>query len=94
MPKIQRLSWQAITLALGTYLSYAIGQFDDLIKILAVVVIVDFITGILASIINEKTSSNKCFKGIVKKCCYLMLVIVGHSLDVIYPQESIVFRDS
>lgn len=93
MPKIEKFSWQAFILAISTGLSYCLGGIDQLAVVLGICMIADFITGILASVINGNTESKKCFRGIVKKCCYLVLVVVGHCIDVAYPQDTIVFRD-
>ena len=48
--------------------------------------VIDFITGILKSIVNKELNSQICLKGIVKKCCYFILVIVAVALDRLYPE--------
>lgn len=46
--------------------------------------IVDYITGLMASSSrNEKISSYKSFKGISKKICMYLLIVVGFMIDII-----------
>ena len=43
--------------------------------------ILDFITGIIVSVIQKKTSSRSCAKGIAKKVLMLFIVIMAHIID-------------
>lgn len=46
--------------------------------------IIDYITGLMASSSrNEKISSYKSFKGISKKICMYLLIVVGFMVDII-----------
>ena len=48
-------------------------------------IVLDFITGILSAIYNRELESRACLKGIIKKSCYFLLVIVAHELDTLVP---------
>ncbi len=53
---------------------------------------IDFVTGIASACVNGKLKSSKCFKGIVKKCCYLCLVIIGVAIDLLIQNDTVVVR--
>lgn len=50
-------------------------------------IVLDFITGILSAICNQELESKECIKGIIKKVCYFLLVIVAHALDTLIPTD-------
>ena len=50
-------------------------------------IVLDFITGILSAIYNRELESRACLKGIIKKSCYFLLVIVAHELDTLVPND-------
>lgn len=51
-------------------------------KLLLALIIFDYITGVLAAAIDHKLSSKAGFRGIIKKVMILILVSVGHLVDV------------
>lgn len=72
---------QAVLTAAFTALTYYIGQLSIPIIVLAVVMIIDYITGMISAWHNSELSSKKGLFGIVKKLCYLALVCVGMGVD-------------
>ena len=50
-------------------------------------IVLDFITGILSAIYNKELESRACLRGIIKKSCYFLLVIVAHGLDTLVPND-------
>ncbi|MBR1486819.1 MAG: phage holin family protein [Synergistaceae bacterium] len=58
-----------------TILSWFFGNFDGAIQILLACVIVDYITGIAAAIVQEKFETRICCKGIGRKV--IMFALVG-----------------
>ena len=69
-----------------TFVSYLLNGWDTALQTLCLFMVIDFVTGILKSIINKKLNSEDCLKGIVKKCCYFLLVIIAVALDRLYPE--------
>lgn len=65
-------------------LTFAIGLmngFDVALKSLVIIMVCDYITGILSAIYNKKLSSKIGAKGIAKKCGYFLAVILACVLD-------------
>lgn len=68
--------------AIGTVLTYFMG-WGDAVEALLVLMVLDYITGMLAAYINPnlRLNSERGLRGICKKIMILMLVVVGHELE-------------
>ena len=71
----------AIT-ALGGCMGYFLGEMDGLMIALIVLMILDYVSGLLCAIADKKLSSAVGFKGICKKVFILMLVGVSNIIDL------------
>lgn len=65
----------------GGFIGGIMGGFDGLIYSLIAFVLIDYLTGIMAAIVDRQLSSEIGFKGIFKKVSIFMLVAVGHIID-------------
>lgn len=66
---------------IGAVVGYLFGGWSILLQILLALVIIDYISGLLASGVEGKLSSKIGFKGIAKKIMIFCLVAVGHLVD-------------
>lgn len=74
-------TWHSvIALAIGSISAYMRLMFVPL-AILIVVMIIDYMSGMIKAWGNDELSSKVGLKGIVKKLCYLMLVCVAGVVD-------------
>ena len=69
--------------------SYVWGGADILFKTLIILIVFDYITGILAAIYTKTLSSKTGFKGLLKKIVILILVATAHWIGVVTGAESI-----
>ena len=79
------LIWTKIQIAitaLGGWLGYFLGGLDGLLIALLVFVALDYVTGVMCAISDHRLSSSVGFRGICRKMLILMLVGIGHVLDV------------
>ena len=79
------LIWTKIQIAitaLGGWLGYFLGGLDGLLIALLVFVALDYVTGVMCAISDHKLSSAVGFRGICRKVLILMLVGIGHVLDI------------
>lgn len=67
----------------GSIASLLFGGLSKLLFFLIAFVIVDYITGVLAAIVEKKLSSRVGFKGIAQKVFIFALVSIAHVLDII-----------
>lgn len=70
-----------ITGTLATTLVYFLGGWDIALQTLIIVVVLDYVTGVLKAIYNKKVNSTVGLKGIVKKLGYFIIVAVAVILD-------------
>lgn len=70
---------------------YLLGGWDISLRSLIILMIIDYITGILSAIKNKKLSSEIGFWGIVKKILMLVIVSIGVEVDRLTGQTG-VFR--
>lgn len=73
---------KALFCAIGGYIVWFLGGFDGVLIALSVFVIVDYLTGIVAAIIEKKLSSKIGAKGIAKKVLIFFLVGIATILDL------------
>ena len=73
-------AWGTITGAVGTIAGYIFGAWNPAIEALVITMIIDYIS---AAYLNPDLtlSSQRGFRGILKKIMILMLVSLGHFLD-------------
>lgn len=74
--------FQSIVTVLGGFVGWFIGGVDGLIYALITFVVIDYITGIMAAVIQKKVSSAVGFKGIFKKIVIFFMVCIGNIIDV------------
>jgi toxin secretion/phage lysis holin len=67
----------------GSIASLLFGGISKLLLFLVAFVIVDYITGVLAALVEKKLSSRVGFKGIAQKVFIFALVSIAHVLDTI-----------
>lgn len=60
---------------------FLIGEFDGLFKALLVLIVADYITGVIVAAVKKKLSSEIGAKGIAKKVLMLIVVAAAHVLD-------------
>lgn len=72
----------AATGAGGAIVSYFLG-WNEALEALLVLMVIDYITGLLAAYINPnlQLNSNRGFKGICKKIMILLLIALAHELE-------------
>lgn len=72
---------QIIFSAIGAYFGGLLGGIDGFLYALSIIVIIDYITGIMVAISEKKLSSEIGFKGIARKVLIFLLVGVANIID-------------
>lgn len=79
------MNWEVLykttTAGIGAIFGYFFGGWTVLLQVLLALVIVDYLTGLLASAVEGKLSSRIGYRGIAKKLMIFCLVAVGHLVD-------------
>lgn len=76
--------------AILTVFVYLLGGFDIALQSLIVVMIIDYLTGIASAFYNKELSSKAGLKGIIKKVCYLLIVVLSVIIDNLTGQAGII----
>ncbi len=84
--------FDSVTAVVGTAITYLIGQWDAPLIVLLCFMAADYITGVLAAIVSKKLSSSIGFKGLAKKSCILLILIVAVLLDHLLNGDEWLFR--
>ena len=63
-------------------LSFVYGEMTPLLITLFVIIVLDYITGVLKAFITKELSSNIGFRGILKKVLILCVVGLAHLIDI------------
>ncbi len=72
---------QIIVTALGGFIGWFLGGLDGFLYALIILVVADYITGIMCAIVDKELSSEIGYRGIFKKVLIFILVGVGHMVD-------------
>jgi len=78
----------------GAAASFLFGGWSALLSILLAFVVIDYITGCIASGVHGKLNSQIGWKGIAKKVAIFFIVAVAHMVDVALGGETSMFRDA
>lgn len=76
----------------GGIISYLLGGWDIILTTLAIFMVLDYITGMIASFIEKTWNSEKGAIGLIKKGTIVLLVILGVFLDRLLSGDKWVFR--
>lgn len=67
--------------AIGGLIGSIFGEVDGVLYALFIFLIIDYVTGIFAAVVEKQLSSSIGFRGIFKKIAILFLVSIGHMID-------------
>lgn len=87
---MEKFSINLIFSTLATVATTIFGGFDLALQSLLIIILIDYITGVLSAIYNKKLSSKIGLKGILKKFCYLLIVSLAVVLDNLLQLNSII----
>ena len=73
---------QTLIAMIGGELGYFLGGFDGLFAVLAMMIVVDYITGVMVAIKEKRVSSKIGFTGICRKILILLFVGIANMLDM------------
>lgn len=82
---------------IGSVIANALGGWDNAAKTLVVLMVVDFVMGVLCALVFGRSNksatgalcSAACWQGITKKVCTGLIVVVAHRIDIIVGSDYI-----
>lgn len=85
-------SFKAVTAFLCTAFSFVFGNMDGMFIALIALIVLDYISGVIAAIAEKKLSSSVGARGIAKKLFMLLIVAVANIVDINVIGEGHVLR--
>ena len=82
---------------LGATVAEALGGWDNAVITLIAFMAIDFVMGLICALVfgksnksaNGSLSSSACWKGLIKKVCTLLIVVVAQRIDILTGSEYI-----
>jgi toxin secretion/phage lysis holin len=78
---LKEIGFNTVIATIGTAVSAWLGGWDAALKVLVVLMIVDYATGFLGAVKQERVNSNTMFWGGIRKGLILAVVVVAVLLD-------------
>jgi len=73
--------FKTILVAIGGVIGYFFGGLDMLLKVIVILAILDYTSGIVAAYVNNELKSKVGFKGIAKKVMLFLLIAAASWVD-------------
>lgn len=74
--------WENVSVVVLAVLGFLLGELNMIVQTLAIVVILDYISGILKAWYFRVCDSNISYKGVLKKVSYFIVVAMAHWIDL------------
>lgn len=84
--------FKTLIAGIGTGFTWLFGAWDTALQVLVILIIADYITGIMKGWINKELSSDIGLKGIARKAIIFIVLIVAVCLDKLLNSGAWVFR--
>lgn len=75
-------------------IAYLIGGADKIIVALSILMIIDYVSGVMVGFNTKEINSQRAYKGLFKKVGMLMMIIVAVQIDIITGNENFFMRNS
>ena len=66
---------------IGGYIGWVVGGIDGFMYALIMFVVIDYITGVMVSILDKQVSSDIGFRGIFRKVLIFAMIAIGNVID-------------
>ena len=73
---------QTLIVMIGGWLGYFVGGMDGLLSVLVIMIVIDYVTGVMVGMAEKKISSKIGFIGICRKILIIMFVGIANVLDL------------
>lgn len=84
--------FNTIGAVIGLGITCLVGGWDSTLKILVLLMAIDYITGLVKGINDKELSSEIGSKGLIKKATIFIVIILAHQIDIIASKETPLFK--
>ena len=78
--------WNLLIIGIGAIVSvvfYITGGQDKMMGCLLILMLVDYISGIIKGVIKEELNSKTGFKGLLKKLIMILVIVLAYQIDIL-----------
>ncbi|AJS61562.1 holin [Paenibacillus sp. IHBB 10380] len=73
-----------VTGVAGALLAFTFGEWNQLLNVFLVIIIIDYLTGVLASLKEGRGLDSKTgFWGLARKALMFVVILLGHQIDLL-----------
>ena len=90
--KFMEKYFNGVVALVATFFTYIFGGWDAALSILIIFMVLDYLTGVIYAYTVKSLNSEVGFKGLIKKCMILVVLIIGVMLDRMLGNGTWVFR--
>lgn len=76
---------------IGTAVVSYYNSMDQLMQVLVLFTIIDYIIGVVVAYSNKEVSSSKAWKGFIKKCFNFVIILMAYKLDDVVNTTGMLF---
>ncbi|MGO4269820.1 holin family protein [Paenibacillus sp. TAF58] len=81
---MNQIGFNLITATLGALVTYAFGGWNELISLFLMAILVDYVTGIAASMKEQRgLNSQVGYWGLARKGLMLLVIMLAHRMDIL-----------
>ena len=91
MKKMEKF-FNSIVAVIATFFTYLFGGWDIALIVLVAFMVIDYATGMMWAYIQKTLNSQIGFRGLIKKCMILVVLIIAVLLDRMINSGTAVFR--
>ncbi len=91
MKKMEKV-FNSVVAVVATFFTYLFGGWDIALIVLVAFMVLDYATGMMWAYIQKTLNSQIGFKGLIKKCMILVVLIIAVLLDRMINSGTAVFR--
>lgn len=91
MKKMEKV-FNSVVAVTATFFTYLFGGWDIALIVLVAFMVLDYVTGVIWAYIQKTLNSEIGFKGLIKKCMILVVLVVAVLLDRMINSGTAVFR--
>ena len=84
--------FNSIVAVIATFFTYLFGGWDIALIVLVAFMVLDYATGMMGAYIQKTLNSQIGFRGLIKKCMILVVLIIAVLLDRMINSGTAVFR--
>ncbi|KQX52008.1 MULTISPECIES: holin family protein [unclassified Paenibacillus] len=81
---MNQIGFNLISAALGGFVTYAFGEWNELLSLFLMAILVDYVTGIAASMKEQRgLNSQVGYWGLARKGLMLLVIMLAHRMDIL-----------